>query len=77
MQFCRSKQQQAGLQYPPGLPAILCYCRDRACSRLCSFFGKSIFYGHFLHAAPYFPVVYRETGMGSGETSRFGAAFKS
>ncbi len=30
MQFCRSKRQQAGLQSPPGFPAILCYCRDRA-----------------------------------------------
>ena len=54
MQFCRSKRQQAGLQSPPGFPAISLLLPQSPCSRLCSFFDKSAFYGRFLHVGLYF-----------------------
>jgi hypothetical protein len=59
MQFCRSKRQQAGLQSPPGFPAIICYCRDRAVRASVLFLASPHFTDASCMRRPVFPCIYR------------------
>ena len=77
MQFCRSKRQQAGLPSPPGFPAISLLLPQSPCSRLCSFFGKSAFYGRFLHLGPVFSCSLQGIQARSGERSVSAPAFEA